>query len=102
MSGALGVSEELDTTLARCMDSSPRTCRFSDIESLLLSRIDTGECDFGRPTASVLNTSAKLVEEGLCWGTDGASSEDIRLMTVDGGYVRDWEVFLFIRVTQSA
>jgi hypothetical protein len=49
-----------------------------------------------------LNTSAKLVEEDLCWGTDGASSEDIRLVTVDGGYIRGWEVCLFIRVTQSA
>lgn len=82
------MSEELDTTLARCMNSSPRTCRFCDIESLLLSGIDTGECDFGRPTANVLNTSAKLVEEGLCSGTGRASSEDIRLVTVGGGYFR--------------
>lgn len=98
-SGPLGVSEELDTTLPRCIGSNPCTSRLfprlSVVWSLLLSCRDTGECDFGRPTPRVLKTSTKLVVEGFCWGAEGASSEDIRLTMAEWGPNQDL-VYLYI------
>lgn len=51
----------------------------------------TGECDFGRPLANVLKTSAKVEEDDLCCGGEGASPEDMRPVgRVDHRIERRW------------